>query len=274
MTVERRMTAMVERAEAAAWVDMFELVEADVRQSAGLDVRRYGAATALMASNVDTLAVNRILGLGLDTPLQHDVLDEIIAHYRERGVRRFALQWCPAAEPSSTEARLTTAGFHLLPPSIKLCRLSDSSFFIDGEWARVVEIGRDQAMTFEATVCAGLGVPPALVRTVSAPIGDPSWKYYLAYDGAEAIGGAALCARGDVAWCGLAATLPHARRRGVQSALLAHRVREAAALGCPWVSADTIAETPERPNQSLRNMQRLGFEIIYERKNYILPIAS
>src|SRR5690242_3680149 len=119
MIVERRMTAMVECAEAAAWVDMFELVEHDVIDAAGLEVRRYGAATALMASNVDTLAVNRILGLGLDAPLERDVLAAVITHYRQRGVRRFALQWCPAAEPTTTEAELTTAGFQLLPPSIK-----------------------------------------------------------------------------------------------------------------------------------------------------------
>lgn len=269
MSAERRLAALVESAEAAAWADMFRLVGSDVTDSAGLEVRRYGAATALMSSRVDTLAVNRILGLGLDEPLGRDVLDTIVADYRERTIRRFALQWCPPGRPSGVESDLTSAGFRLRSPSLKLCRRAEPAFVIDNEWPRIAEIGPADASTFEQVVCGDLGVPESLARTVSSPIGHPSWRYYLAYDGARPIGGAAVCARDEVAWCGLAATLPDARRRGVQSTLLARRIRDAAALGCEWISADTLPETVERPNQSLHNLRRLGFEILYERKNWV-----
>ena len=274
MAAERRLAALVERAEAAAWADMFRLVDSDVTESAGLEVRHYGAATALMSSRVDTLAANRILGLGLDTPLDRGVLDTIVADYRERAVPRFALQWCPPARPSDIESHLSSAGFRLLSPSLKLCRSAEAAFALDREWPQVVEIGPEHATRFEQIVCGDLGVPGSLVRTVSSPIGHASWKYYLAYDGERPIAGAAVCARDEVAWCGLAATLPEARRRGIQSTLLARRIRDAASAGCKWISADTLPETAEHPNQSLHNMRRLGFEILYERKNFVLEGPS
>ena len=121
MAAERRLAALVERAEAAAWADMFRLVDSDVTESAGLEVRHYGAATALMSSRVDTLAANRILGLGLDTPLDRGVLDTIVADYRERAVPRFALQWCPPARPSDIEYREPSL-VRWLPPALAVAQ--------------------------------------------------------------------------------------------------------------------------------------------------------
>jgi ribosomal protein S18 acetylase RimI-like enzyme len=59
--------------------------------------------------------------------------------------------------------------------------------------------------------------------------------------------------------CG-AATHPQHRRRGVQSALLATRVRAAAAAGC-----DVAVVTTQPGSKSHENVQRQGFELLYTR---------
>jgi hypothetical protein len=62
------------------------------------------------------------------------------------------------------------------------------------------------------------------------------------------------------------ATLPPARRRGAQSALIAARVAAAREAGCDWVIADTAAERPGEDNSSLHNMLRAGLSVQYVRR--------
>jgi hypothetical protein len=133
----------------------------------------------------------------------------------------------------------------------------------------VAEIGPSDAIPFERVVAAALGVPEGLGAGIRSTIGLPGWRYYLVLDDDRPIAGAALYVRGRVAWCGLGATIETDRRRGAQSALLAHRLRDAAADGCEWVSADTLAETAELPSQSYRNMRRAGFALLYERPTFL-----
>jgi hypothetical protein len=51
-----------------------------------------------------------------------------------------------------------------------------------------------------------------------------------------------------------AATVPHGRRRGAQSALLAVRAQAAHNAGCRWLVAETGAEGPGEHNASLHNV--------------------
>lgn len=131
------------------------------------------------------------------------------------------------------------------------------------------EIGAHEAALFEATVAEPLGVPEETVAGIRSTIGDPAWHFYLAFERGEPIAGGALFVLGDGAWLGLAATIARARGRGAQATLLRRRLRDAHRFGCGWVSADTQTETDERPNPSLRNMLRLGFEVLYHRPKYL-----
>jgi len=81
-----------------------------------------------------------------------------------------------------------------------------------------------------------------------------------AAEGAVAAGGGSIrFADGLAQLCG-AATLPGQRRRGVQTALLHHRLREAAAAGC-----DFAVVTTQPGSKSQQNMHRQGFEVLYVR---------
>lgn len=83
---------------------------------------------------------------------------------------------------------------------------------------------------------------------------------YLAYrDGQPAGAGTMRMHDGVAQLCG-AATLPAHRGRGVQSALLAHRLAEAGSHGC------TIATVTTQPgSKSQQNVQRQGFHLLYAR---------
>jgi GNAT superfamily N-acetyltransferase len=73
-------------------------------------------------------------------------------------------------------------------------------------------------------------------------------------------GGASLRIAGGVAQLAGAATAPAHRRRGVQTALLAARLADAASAGC-----DIAVVTTQPGSRSQQNVQRRGFDLLYTR---------
>lgn len=61
-----------------------------------------------------------------------------------------------------------------------------------------------------------------------------------------------------VGWLGGAATLAAFRGTGLQQALLAHRLHLAHSLGCDFAAATAVPD-----GQSARNLERLGFQLLY-----------
>jgi len=84
-------------------------------------------------------------------------------------------------------------------------------------------------------------------------------RYAALCDGVLA-GGAGLRTTEGVAQFAGAATAPAHRRRGVQSALLAARLADAAAAGC-----DVAVIVTQPGSRSQQNAQRRGFDLLYAR---------
>ncbi|MEO8335773.1 MAG: hypothetical protein ABI664_12425 [bacterium] len=268
--------ADVELIEAEAWAELQLNLPADFRTRLRVSVQRRNRAVLLIAGKSPTLTINRVIGLGLVTPLTEKELDEIVHVYSSSGVERFIVQWSPAAEPVVARDWFIARGFIMLPrPITKMYRRAGSTHaLIADPLLTVTEIGLGNAQTFEDVVAGPLGVPEGLGTGIRSTIGLPGWRYYLVRDGHRPIAGAALCVKGRMGWCGLGATVESDRRRGAQAALLARRLHDAAADGCEWVTTDTLAETVERANQSHRNMTRAGFTILYDRPNYLLDLRT
>ncbi len=83
--------------------------------------------------------------------------------------------------------------------------------------------------------------------------------YVAICDGAVAGGGSIRYTEGVAQLTG-AATLPGYRRRGIQAALLATRLRDAAGAGC-----DIAVVTTAPGSMSQKNVQRSGFQLLYTR---------
>ena len=89
---------------------------------------------------------------------------------------------------------------------------------------------------------------------------SPGFERFLARRDGEIAGGASFRVQDGVAQLNGAATLPSHRRRGVQSALLRHRLAEAARRGC-----DVAVVTTQPGSKSQENVQRAGFSLLYTR---------
>lgn len=262
------LTRQMEQVERTVWREIHRLATPAEAASHGLFVTDAEGFTALGAAAFDILYFNRVIGLGTDRPAGAAELDLLIDRYRSAGIARFFIHLSPVARPATLPDWLKERGFVHHNNYAKLYRdardvpQTDSGFRIEPvEAADAMLFGRLSAPVFDW--------PPVVERMLVRTVGAPGWHHYIARDGDEPVACGAFRVVGPFAYLGPAATLPAWRGRGLQSALITRRLRDAAAAGCRWVVTETAEDTAERPAPSMRNMLRAGFRLACLRPNYL-----
>ncbi len=124
-----------------------------------------------------------------------------------------------------------------------------------------------EAEGYGRLAAAAFGSPaPVMVRLFAALSAVPGTRLYRArIDGAVA-GVGRLVIDDDLAELGGGATLPELRGRGVQQAMLRHRINEACAAGCSLLVTEA-----EPGTASTRNILRAGFEAAFDYAVFARP---
>lgn len=258
------LARIVEHAEAAAYADLLRAAPAAWRCTA----EQTPAGWLLLAPTLDLLLFNRLIGCGLNAPAPRSDLQAALARYRAAGMTRFGVQLCPAAHPPALSGWLEEEGLARRDNWSKVYRAAGDLSPVETDLS-VEAVDEAQSGIFAAITCAAFGMPRQLEPWIASTVGRPNWHHYIALDGRDPVGAGALFLSGDIGWLGIAGTLPAARRRGAQSALMARRLKDGQRLGCRWFVTETGQDTPEHPNPSFHNMLRAGFTVAYQRPNYL-----
>ena len=150
---------------------------------------------------------------------------------------------------------LVRRGFVPGPPLLRLAAPTGAD--VPTAAFRLEVVGPDRADDVVAVALAGFGI--GLPAWWPAPLGRPGWTQVVAYDRDVPVAVGGLHVAGRTGWVGAAATVPYARGRGAQSALLALRLRLAAEQG-----ADRVCVKADPGSASLRNLERAGFRVRHE----------
>jgi hypothetical protein len=266
VSISRELAKILEFSEAAAHADMFRVSPPEF----GFEVEETNEYVARFAPSMDIMMFNRAVGLGVNGPTSRETVDKLVQCYREKGLRNFAIQVSPEAQPAETHDWLVSQGLAVRDYWAKGYRPPDKTLTMKTD-LRIELIDKSQAKVFGETVCAAFGMPLSLLPVISAPVGLPGWNHYVAWDGDTPAAAAALMIRDGTGWLGIGGTRSEYRGRGAQSALIAQRVRDGSKVGCTIFVAETWKERPDKPNPSLHNMLHTGFIIAYDRPNYMMP---
>lgn len=257
-----------ELAEITAWESLWDAAPPAVREALGLSRVRDGSMAALRAPKAGWWFLNRLLGVGLDGPARRDAVDAMIDGLAEGGGPHGA-SLVPDVTPREVPSWLEARGLRRTTTLAKLER--DARTLPAIEARDDVQIaGAADAARFAATVIEGFGVSPVMGEWFAALAGRDGWRLYLALDGDEAVGTGALHVQGDVAWLGVGSVVKSHRGRGLHRPLMERRMADAAALGCRWLVTETNAPAEGVPAPSFATMKRCGFEVAYERANYVV----
>lgn len=263
------LAARIERAESGLVADGARAVERR-RPGTGVLVRPIAGGVASYAGVGSPLT--KVAGLGFAGAVDEGELAEVERTFAERGAPVQA-EVSSLADPAVAEL-LTRRGYVLKGIENVL------GLALDAERARRplgdVEIavsGPDELAAWMQVVVDGFLAPDErgvashesfpreiMEQSLSDMASADGFLRFLARRGGEPAGGAAMrLSEGVAQLCG-AATLPAHRRRGVQGALLAHRLRLARERGC-----DVAVVTTQPGSTSCQNVQRQGFELLYVR---------
>ena len=229
---------------------------------------------------------NKVAGLGFDGVPDADALTELERQFDERE--------CPIQVELSTLADpaigrlLTQRGYELVgfenvlglplakdvidnlpqgPPDGSIVVLRAGPADTEG-WIHAVMTGFLHPDTYDGPASHESYAQDLLGRIYADLCTVPSFERYIARREGEVAGGASLRIEDGVAQLCGAATLPEHRRRGVQTALLHHRLVKSARRGC-----DVAIVTTQPGSKSQQNVQKLGFSLLYARAILVRPIG-
>lgn len=261
-----------ERTEAATVTSLVGLMTPGLAAELGANATDVAGGTGVRVDAAPDLAfLNRVLAVGLDAPLSGAQLDEVADYQRGEGRSLAVLQIAPFVETPEAVALLEDRGWRRGGTWAKTMRVVGEPVAAETD-LRIEPVLADRADDYGSVQCIGMEMPLDLAPWCAAQVGAADWHTFAAYDGDELVGMGALFVHGQCGQLSGAATLPEARGRGAQSALMAARIALARDLGLSYVTAETGSETPQNPNPSLHNMHRAGLATLYERRNWLLGL--
>jgi ribosomal protein S18 acetylase RimI-like enzyme len=219
--------------------------------------------------------LNKVLGLGLGSPVDDADLDAIEEFYDERGIP-VQIELCPLAVPGLS-ARLTKRGYQLQAFENQLAReISTDDWPETGP--RVTLSTPDQDDLWLHVAASGFATADGSRATAEAPPSDliesikkvmngfvhPDFDRLMVWVDGEVAGVANAYVIDGILGIAGTATLPAFRRRGVQQAVVAH------ALNRGRGRATLAMATTEPGSISQRNFERFGFQVIYTRAIFVL----
>jgi GNAT superfamily N-acetyltransferase len=254
--------------DAKAWTDFSGSASPSVKDIRGIKVFPVGGVYASITSNIDVLAFNSVVGLGIVKPLDEKVIDIILNKIEVENVKRFFIQIHPDVYTDDINKLLTSKNLYHYNNWVRLVR--DSSSLPQKKIKlNIRRIKAEESGKFAEIAVNAFEWPGELINWLAAPVGRKNWFHYVAFDKDIPAATAAFYPSGEYAWFDFAATHPKHRGKGAQSALLAERIKDCRALGVKKIIVETAEQTPEKESPSYRNVLKAGFQKVYRRPNFI-----
>jgi len=222
---------------------------------------------------VDILAMNRVIGLGMYSSVKAHQIDDIINFYKRAGVKRFFIQLSPHVIQDDLVDLLGDKGFVYHNNWVKLFRSIKPELPIVDTSFRIKSIGKAEANIYGEIIYNSFDWTDLRLKVwLQKTVGKQGYHHFLALDGELPVAAAALHTTGSFASMAFAGTLEDYRGKGAQSLLLKTRILTALNMGCKYFIAETAEPSITKPIASYQNMRRFGFEEAYLRQNWLYEI--
>ncbi|HYL63213.1 MAG TPA: GNAT family N-acetyltransferase [Candidatus Methylomirabilis sp.] len=264
LTLDLELARRIEHAEAQAAVECAEALKR-FRPASGAAVRRIAGGFAVYCGK--NSPITQAVGMGLDGAVSAQEFDALEEFYRSRE-EDVRVETCPLADPTFIEL-FGRRGYRVTEFSNVLARPigADEEWLDSGGDVTVERAGKDKIDLWTQTVSQGFAdqfpVSHELLETMKMFAFAPKTELYLASVDGKVAGGGTLALHDGVAGLFGASTLPVARRRGVQTALLLRRLARAAQAG-----SDLAVSLAQPGSTSQRNIARQGFRVMYTRVKF------
>ena len=246
-------------------LEMAEMILPDCVES----LRRYAAHAPIAAESIAggiayfggaDYPANQIVGMGLYGEVTVDEMDRVEHFFRSRDVASTVVV-SPLADESLSNL-LGQRGYRIAEfNSVLIRRISQTEPFTPPDGILVERVSPETVGPWMRAIAEGFAQDIKVAEDVFGGFASlPGALAFLARMEDKVVGGCGgrIIPQARIAALFGTATLPEFRRRGVQSALIARRLHEAALAGCEYA---VVSTNPGSGSQ--RNMERRGFRLAY-----------
>jgi GNAT superfamily N-acetyltransferase len=225
------------------------------------------AGTTVVFDGVEA-PTTQTFGLGMFEEVTDAALEEMEEFFKSRGTSTMH-EVCPHAGVAAMEM-LCRREYAPMEVSNVLYRAVEVPVAPLGDGIQVRTVGADEAELWGAVSARGWTHEHKELEGFMRQMGalcvarEQSPCFLAEVDGVPGAAGGLVLHEGVALFAG-AATVPELRRRGLQGALLAERMRYAAEAGC-----DLAMMVAEAGSESQRNAERKGFRVAYTRMKWRL----
>jgi len=207
-----------------------------------------------------TYPANQMVGMGLYGEVTAADVDRVEEFFRSRGVPS-TIVVSPLAD-ESLRAELGKRGYAIAEFNSVLIRpITGNELFVTPPGVAVERVTPETVKPWMNSIAEGFAQDISVAADVFGGFAAlPGALPFLARIEGKVVGGCGgrVIPEARIAAFFGAATLPEYRRRGVQTALIAQRLQEAAKAGCEYAVVST-----HPGSGSQRNMERRGFRLAY-----------
>jgi GNAT superfamily N-acetyltransferase len=254
--------------------DMWRSVVPAAVLESGVEMARFGPVQATVFGDLPQVTVlNQIQGAAEPGAVEGGHLAAAIEWMRAREVEyRIPVASCrPGA--AQAQAWLSSRGYELGDGWLKLIRDTSAGGLPEAEGVAIYALGEDEAdgEGLSTIAAEALDLPATAGTLFFALPQERPWRCYTAAlaPGEPAVATGAMLIEAGVAQLGPGTTLPIARGRGCNTALLRRRILDAAAGGCHTVFVELCEN--RSTSGAYRNLRRAGFEVAYESQVWQRP---
>lgn len=247
---------LARRTSGRALGDLFDGVPDAARQALGLTHESLLGGIFLAAAALDHPMLNRLVAA------PPHAVDPAVRRFRTLGVRRFLLTFREVDLDQALQHGLEHGLVRFRRPWATLLRTKTDASPLppihvpDGMALRPATAADSSALgTLMATA---FDLPARAAPVFAAAIRRPRWNALVVENAGEIAGAGIAFLHDDCAYLAGGATRPEYRRRGVQRALVAARVRWAADAGTSVICSETGVAVPGQSNPSFDNLVRAG----------------
>ena len=214
----RRLAVAVEMHEAEVWAAAF--AAAAVLPGNPLHVFADHRLTPplVTAEAITSADMNRVVGLGVSSPVTRETVSAIIAFFRSHGQPTFRVELSPAASPAELAEWLVDAGLRRTGNSMFKTWCSTELVHPASSEVEVRRLGpEDRDAIADLNVIAwGAWEATGLMRTwFGATVGTRDFHHYGLFDGDRLVWTGVLMVSGKLGWMGFDATHPRYRGRHI-----------------------------------------------------------
>jgi len=204
---------------------------------------------------------NRLHLCGAEPGLTADGTTGLLKLFRDAGIGRYFVWISPGPDMEAVRRWLADAGLRRWPYVAYLTLACDMRELAAAATEfDIREVDRQEVERLSGRL-DGVIWPEYLLS-----LGVPGVHHFMAFEGDLPVASAVLCIFEELGYLSMALTAEPFRHRGAQSALIAQRINKAVAVGCKIVVSETLSILED----SLGNLQKAGFEVVYEKEVYSL----